>query len=170
MKKILSIFMYTIIIVILFYNITIMVQKISNPNQIPNFWGYKNFIILSGSMSNTLNEGDIIFVKEKVEIKNNDIISFKEGKSVVTHRVIEILNENDQLFFRTKGDSNKTIDDRLISRNEVEGVYCFKIAKIGLIILFFRSEQGILIFLVLTFIAFLLINKTDQKKIINGKH
>lgn len=171
MKKILSIFVYVLIAAMLLYNIAIIVQKISNPNQIPSFLGYKNFIILSESMADTLNTGDLIFVKESEEIKNNEIISFKEGSSIVTHRVIEIIEQDGQVFYKTKGDANKTIDERLITKNEIEGVYCFKIAKVGTIILFFQSEVGIFTFLVLIAIIFFYINKTDIKSSTNtGKH
>ena len=170
MKKIIKIFLYICFVFLLIYNITVMIQKICNPNQIPNFLGYKNFIILSGSMEDTLNVGDIIFTKEKSEIKNGDIISYREEQAVITHRVIDIIEQNRKTFYKTKGDANKSIDKELVSPDEIEGIYCFKIPKIGIVIVLLQSKIGIITFLIILFILYIFINKTNQKKEKNGKH
>ena len=170
MKKIIKIFVYICFTFLLIYNITVMIQKICNPDQIPNFFGYKNFVILSGSMADTLNIGDVIFIKEKSEIKKGDIISYREKQAVITHRVIDIIEQNGQIFYKTKGDANETIDKELVSVDEIEGIYCFKISKIGTIIMFLQSKTGIITFLIILFVLYVFSNKTNQRKEKKGKH
>lgn len=170
MKKIIKIFVYLSFAFLLIYNITVMIQKVCNPNEIPNFLGYKNFVILSGSMEDTLNIGDIIFIKDKSEIKNGDIISYREKQAVITHRVIDIIEQNGEIFYKTKGDANETIDKELVSIDEIEGIYCFKIAKMGTIIMFLQSKTGIMTFLVILLVLYIFTNKTSKSKEKKGKH
>lgn len=171
MKKIIKIFVYICFAFLLIYNITVMIQKICNPNQIPNFFGYKNFVILSGSMEETLKVGDIIFIKDKSEIKKGDIISYREKEAVITHRVIDIIQQKGEFFYKTKGDANETIDKELVSVDEIEGIYCFKIAKIGIIIMFLQSKIGIITFcIVIFFVLYIFTNKTSESKEKKGKH
>lgn len=170
MKKIIKFLVYISFVFLLIYNITVMIQKVCNPSQIPNFLGYKNFVILSGSMEDALNIGDVIFIKEKSEIKNGDIISYREKQAVITHRVIDIIEQNGQIFYKTKGDANETIDKELVSIDEIEGIYCFKIPKIGTIIMFFQSKTGIITFLVILFVLYIFTNKASKKQNKKGKH
>ncbi len=162
MKKTLKFLAYVCIAFLIVYNLVILIKKIKNKEEVPSFLGYKNFIILSGSMEPTLNVGDVIFIKEKVEIQENDIISFKEGSSIITHRVIEKVEQNEQEMYRTKGDANKSADQKLISVENIEGVYLFKIPRIGMVIAFLQSKVGIIIFLVLLFLVYIYINKSTS--------
>ena len=75
--KFFTILLYIIITPIIFYNLTLIIKSCINPYETPDFFGYKNFIIVSGSMEKTIMTGDAIFVKEvpQEEIEVNDIIS-----------------------------------------------------------------------------------------------
>lgn len=163
MKIIFKILLYIILILLVIYNSVLVIQKIKSPQDTPNFFGYKNFIISSGSMENSLSVGDVIFVKEDYEINKNDIISFREKSAVVTHRVIDIFEENGEKLYKTQGDANNIPDTRLISKDEIEGKYSFKIAKIGLIIMFFQSKFGIIVLLLIFLLIFVLININGSK-------
>ena len=68
-KKIISIFIYIIIIPIIVINITLIVKSFIKPNKIPDFIGYKNFVIVSESMEPTIMVGDAIFVKKSQKKK-----------------------------------------------------------------------------------------------------
>ena len=130
-KKILKIIFWIILIIIVIYSTTIIFQKIVRKDKTPDFMGYKNFIILTGSMEPTLKPGDIVFVKETTNINEQDIISFKVENAIVTHRVVEIENENGKNFYITKGDANNTNDQMKIEKNDIKGVYLFHIKYLG---------------------------------------
>ncbi len=112
-KKISRIVFWFLLIATALYSIFIIIQKLFWKDRTPGFLGYKNFIVLTGSMKPTLNEGDIVFVKETKEIKENDIIAFREGNSVVTHRVFELYKEDGKEYYITKGDANNGTDTEL---------------------------------------------------------
>ena len=82
----------------------------------PNLFGYTFFEIVSGSMSPTIEKGDMIIVKLDTDYKVGDIISFKDEDSIITHRIIEI---NDDKIV-TKGDSNNTTDNP-ITKDKIVG-------------------------------------------------
>ena len=163
-KKILKISVWVILIFIAIYSTIIIFQKIIWKEKIPNFMGYKNFIVLTGSMKPTLNIGDIVFVKETTNIKEQDIVSFRVQNSVVTHRVVEIKEENEKIIYITKGDANSGNDTELLSIENIEGKYSFKIPFVGRIILFLQKPIGMII-LCLIFSIFLMIESKKTKKI-----
>ena len=86
--------------------------------------GYSAFEVATGSMSNTIEIGDVILVKliePKETLSENEIVVFTQDTTLVTHRIIKI--NGDQII--TKGDANNTQDDP-ISRGQIIG----KVVKI----------------------------------------
>ena len=78
--------MVTIIIGIGFYYIyQIEIVK----NDYANIFGYTFFEVATGSMSPTIEIGDVIITKITKEVSENDIIVYKDGKSIITHRLIK---------------------------------------------------------------------------------
>ena len=164
-SKISKILLWIVLIIVALYSTIIIVQKLIFKDKTPSFMGYKNFIVLTGSMKPALNIGDIVIVKETDNIKKGDIISFKNQESVVTHRVYEIRKENGKDYYITKGDANSGTDDDLLSIEDIEGKYCFKIPFIGSIILFLQKPIGIIIlFSILVFCLLLSSLKTDKEQ------
>lgn len=170
MKRIFKILIWIFIALLIIYNVVLIINKLQHPYEIPDFFGYKSFIILSGSMEDEINIGDIIYVKEKSEIHENDIISFNENGAIITHRVIEIVNQQGEEFYKTKGDANASIDTQLISKDKIEGVYCFKIPKIGTIILFLQSKVGLIVFLIFLLALYVFLNRFKFKSKTKGRH
>ena len=84
-----------------------------NKSETPNFFGIKTFVIISGSMEPNLKISDIVIIKrcEQNELKENDIISFRSGQSVITHRINKIIETENGVEYITKGDNNNTKDN-----------------------------------------------------------
>lgn len=150
-KKIISIFIYIIIIPIIVINITLIVKSFIKPNKIPDFIGYKNFVIVSESMEPTIMVGDEIFVKKvpEKEIKINDIISFHDGECINTHRIVGVSEENGIKMYRTKGDNNRGEDKEKVSYDQIEGKYLFKINNFGNLIKVLQSKVTLVILILL---------------------
>ena len=75
---------FSIILIVSFICICfLLVNKVLKPNQVPNLFGYKSFIIVSGSMEPYLKVGDLIVVKDIDidKISKGDILSFWEGET-----------------------------------------------------------------------------------------
>ena len=63
-KKIISIVILLVLIPILFMSMVILINSYTHPNKIPSFFGWKPFIVLSGSMETQISVGDVVIVKE----------------------------------------------------------------------------------------------------------
>lgn len=117
MKKLFQIFLDILIVLLCFIILIKVYGNFNGKDGYPDYFGYTYFEIISGSMEDTINIGDYVFVKlSNSDIKENDVISFKYDGVIVTHRVVKI--DNDRLI--TKGDNNNTEDEE-ISINDVIG-------------------------------------------------
>jgi len=81
--------------------------------------GSLSFRIASGSMSPTIEIGDVVEVikAQPSEIRLGDVVAFREGKYVFVHRIIGKSLSNQQIIFRQMGDagvSSKTIEEQNI--------------------------------------------------------
>ena len=113
-----------LIIVGAYYLIQIKVLN----NDYANIFGYTFFEVATGSMADTIEVGDAVVVELTKDVKENDIIVYKEDDDFITHRLIEI-NENGD--FVTKGDANNT-EDKPISESQVLGKVIYIIPKLGI--------------------------------------
>lgn len=84
----------------------------------PRF-GWNTHPVLSGSMEPALPVGGVIVtVPVRLEdVQVGDIITFDTGQHRITHRVIEIVNQEQggRQWFRTKGDANEEADGQLVT-------------------------------------------------------
>ncbi len=88
-----------------------------------NIFGYSIFSTETGSMSKTIEKGDIVIVKlGENTLNEKDIITYKSGNAIITHRIKKI----DGNTIIAKGDNNNTEDDP-IEKDMVIGkvVYIF---------------------------------------------
>ena len=140
-----------ILVPILIVNLTLITKSFTNKEEVPSIGGKLPLIVLTDSMYPEIHSGDLIICStvdaEDVEVE--DIISFFDpmgnGTSVVTHRVIEIVEENGTLMFKTKGDNNNVEDKALVPAENLVGVYNFRIAGAGNVALFMQSTPGLIV-------------------------
>jgi signal peptidase I len=137
--------------------------------------GFNSFTVLTGSMEPLVPVGSIVYVVNSQSYSIGDIISFDVGKINVTHRIVDIVRKDNQLFYRTKGDANSSIDNELVPANKVTGEILFHFPYLGKFISFLRSVPGFLMFIVfptLVFVGFELwnikkeIEKETEKKVL----
>lgn len=164
--RIISVIIYIILIPMIIFNFTLIIKSFINPKETPDFFGYKSFVIVSGSMEPTIMTDDAIFVKEvpQKEIKTNDIISFSQGGTIVTHRVIGITEENGVKKYKTKGDNNNTEDREKITYEQIEGKYQFKINQFGTIIKILKSKITLAILVIMIVIISCYRSKMEKKR------
>lgn len=165
-KKAISIIVVLILLPILLMSIVILVDSYTHPDEVPSFFGWKPFIVLSGSMETQISAGDIVVVKEidTNELKKGDIIAFKDGNIVITHRIDEVTEIDGKTQYITKGDNNNTQDIGYVLPEQVEGVFKFKIARLGNIAMFIQTPLGMIVCLSIPIIIIILLQTTDSKK------
>ena len=156
-KNIIAIITYIILIPIILYNIIIIIKAANNSEEIPSVFGIKTFVIISGSMEPKLNIGDIVIIKkvEENELQENDIISFRSGESVITHRINKIIIEDTgKIKYETKGDNNNTADRTFVKFEDIEGKQINKIPYIGNVTLLLKNKITIIIILLVMYIVY----------------
>ena len=147
--------MCIILIPVLVINLTLIAKSYINKDEVPSVGGYLPLIVLTDSMVPEIYSGDLIIchTEDAEEIKVNDIIAFFDpagnGTSIVTHRVMEIVDENGKLEFRTKGDNNNTEDKMLVPAESLVGIYKTRIAGLGNVAMFMQSSTGLIVCVVL---------------------
>ena len=91
-----------------------------------NIFGYSFFEVATGSMSPTIEVGDVVITKITKDVKKNDVIVYKDGESIITHRLIE-KNEKEII---TRGDANNS-EDKPIEENMIIGQVIKIIPQLG---------------------------------------
>lgn len=145
-----------ILIPMLIINCTLLIKGWTNNNKVPSVFGYSPMIVLTDSMAGSNNDsfngGDLIFIKtvEAEEVKKGDVISFFDptgnGSTITSHRVVDVINENGKISFKTKGDNNNTEDKLPVPSENLVGAYTgFRIAGAGNIAMFMQTPWGLII-------------------------
>ena len=104
------------------------------------FFGFTFFEVATGSMKDTIQ-----IVEITKDVKENDIIVYKEEENFITHRLVEI-NENGELI--TKGDANNA-KDQPIKIDKVLGKVVYILPKIGILKKAILSKQVLILILTL---------------------
>jgi signal peptidase len=159
-----------VLVLVLVVNVTIIVKSYMHPDKVPDFMGYKPFIVLSGSMEPTILAGDLIITKitEPEKIAKDDIIAFRaEENAVVTHRVTGV-QTTDGLRFLTKGDANTGADAKAVTAEELEGIYILRLEGLGRFAMFLQTPIGMLLFVITPlclFIVYDIVSRNRRNKI-----
>lgn len=152
--KVLTVFgaiLCVILIPALIINITLIIRSYTNPDQVPSIGGNVPLIVLTDSMYPEIKSGDLIIchTADAEQIAVGDIIAFFDpagnGSSVVTHRVIEITQEDGSLAWRTQGDANNVADSALVPAKNLVGIYRSRIAGAGNVAMFMQTTQGLIL-------------------------
>ena len=106
--------------------------------QQPAVFGYSTAVVISGSMSGSIEINDMVVIHREDSYAVGDVITFKSGDSLVTHRIVEETPDG----FVTKGDANNAEDTRPVPPEAVVGKVVLVIPGIGLVIEYLRTPLG----------------------------
>lgn len=140
-----------ILLPMLIINVTLIIKSYVNADEVPSVGGLFPMIVLTDSMYPEIESGDLIIchTAQPEEIQVDDVISFYDpmgnGTSVVTHRVLEVMEENGEISFRTKGDNNNTEDQVPVPAKNLIGTYQKRIPKVGHVAMFMQTTTGLIV-------------------------
>ncbi len=128
------------------------------------------YTILTGSMEPNINPYDVIVdwtITNPKDIKIGDVITFISTSSLtkgmtITHRVINIKEDQNGFSYQTKGDANLSPDTAYVPFTNVKGKVLFRIPQLGRLQSFLATKGGWLIIVV---IPALIVIITDLLKI-----
>ncbi len=159
------------IVVLIIISITCLVLIFQNTFLKNNsILGFRTYVIASNSMAPVLKYGDVILIKEinYDDIKVNDIITYKgisgefKGK-VITHRVIDIVYNEDTKVLKTKGEANDGIDPD-VHESQVYGKLVYKFVFLSFISKVVRNKIGFVLFVFIPFALIFVLEVINMAK------
>ncbi len=103
--------------------------------------GIRPYAVKTGSMEPAIQTGSVCFVDQRVkfeEIREGDIIAFKAGEMLVTHRAVGVDGDG----ITTRGDANNTDDAAKVTKEGFIGKTVFWLPHIGRIMLYGHTSDG----------------------------
>ena len=98
--------------------------------------------------NNGFNLGDIFIVSGRSEIHEGDIIiySYAAERNPIIHRVVEIIEEDGEVYYKTKGDHNSdsSVFEQKINKDSVYGKAVIKVPLLGWVKIWFTTLIKIL--------------------------
>ena len=157
--KIIGNILYAIIFIIVLFILIIAILQRTTNNEITLF-GYRIFVVATGSMTPKYEVGDVLVSKEvdpaTIQVGDDIVYKGKEGSfkdKIVTHQVIMIEKENENYRIQTKGIAN-TKEDPEITQNEVIGKVIY---KMGVLSLLQRAMSNNYVFYFVVFVPIVLL-------------
>ncbi|WP_245799129.1 signal peptidase I SipW [Virgibacillus siamensis] len=141
------------LLIIVLVGMTFLVISARASGGEPQLFGYQVKTVLSGSMSPEFETGSIILVeklKQTENLQKGDVITFKENSDhLVTHRIVEVVQQGDAVQYRTKGDNNEAPDMNLVLPDNVVAQYTgFTIPYVGYLLSYAGSPMGVAVLLI----------------------
>lgn len=140
-----------ILIPILIINCILIVKSFTS-EEVPSVSGVLPLIVLTDSMYPEIQSGDLIIchTADAETIEVGDVIAFFDpagnGTTIVTHRVVEVTQQDGKLAWRTKGDNNNAEDRLPVTEDKLVAVYKgTRLAGFGNVALFMQTTPGLII-------------------------
>ncbi len=141
--NILYILSFILVVLIL---IVVLIQRFSNNDFA--IGGIRIFSVASGSMAPEYEVGDILISKEvpPEEINEGDVVTYKGIKGdvsgkIITHEVVEKIEENGKYTFVTKGTANSQEDPK-ITEDQIYGKVIYKSVILSFICKLLQNMYG----------------------------
>lgn len=103
-------------------------------------------VIATGSMIPMIQPGDIILVDKDIDVNalsKGQVIQFRRDKILISHRVIEIVENDGVKSYKTQGDNNSGPDKELVKPEDVKGEIIKVVPKLGWPTLLLKSKKEI---------------------------
>jgi signal peptidase I len=125
---------------------------------LPNVLGYKTYVVLSGSMEPAIHTGSVVLALPVAPeaLKVGDVIVYNRSdvSESITHRIIQVEDNNGKPSFVTKGDANGAPDSWTVQYNgNTSGKIVLAVPYLGYAYSAVGSPQGRLIFLIVPVIV-----------------
>ena len=147
---------YSLLVLLCIITLNIVYNKVVKKESLPRILDYYIFNVETGSMEPTIHVGDYIIVKKTKDVKKSDIVTFSKDDYFITHRIIDI-NDNEVI---TKGDANN-LQDEPILRSDILGKF---VCKSNLIALIVKYKYYIVGFVIGTYLLSFLFNEKNGKE------
>lgn len=165
-KRIVNIVVDILVVLILMVSILVVMLSLTTKSSgVPNIFGIAPLSVQTASMEDTINPGDLIFcdvAEEEEEYQVGDIVTFPieiNGEKVLnTHRIVEVVKDENITYYRTQGDNKETNpepDEEFQTTFSIVAKYTgTKISGLGNVLSFIRTQLGFFLCILLPMIIF----------------
>lgn len=161
--RVLSAIVTVILALLLAANVYVIAARAVTGEPQPTVFGFSAAVVVTGSMSPAIEPGDLVVCRRSADYAVGDVITFRSGASLVTHRIVGSAENG----YITQGDANNVADADPVPRGAVVGKVVFTVPKLGIFIEKLRTPLGMT---VLVLIGFALIELPKFKEVYHGKH
>lgn len=151
--------LYAIVAILVFTASMLAYDKYIKKSAIPSFFGKSVLVIATPSMTGAVDAGDVIIIEKQSSYKVGDIITYLPAAEAtsVTHRIVRIEGEK----FYAKGDANNSEDPDPIFESQIVGKMVKRIPKVGIIIEWLRTWQGVAFVIAIGVVVVVLVMVAD---------
>lgn len=143
---------------LLLCNLYLIFMERIDGTEFPTILGYSTAVVASGSMEPALSVDDLVLNHAQNSYAAGDIITFRSGDSLTTHRIADITEAG----YITRGDANNAVDPDVVPPDAVVGRVVGKIPHIGSALAFLKTPLGMMV-LVFTGILIVILPYSSPK-------
>lgn len=130
--------------------------------------GWRIGAVTSDSMGSELRVWDAVVSRpvDPADIKLGDVIAFEspnEPNTIITHRVVGIVDDGGSIGFRTQGDANPTPDKFIVPAKNLEGEIILNVPYLGYLIVLTQNPYQFAILLMASVLAIFFIRKINLR-------
>jgi signal peptidase len=120
---------------------------------VPLLFGYRTFIVLSGSMEPAIHTGDVVVDRQIApeEVQVGDVITYRDPdrqNRLITHRVRGMRTSEGKVYFVTQGDANTDSQKWTTATGGTVGVVRLRVVKLGYVLFYVNRPIGRLVMIV----------------------
>ena len=161
--RVVSAVITAVLALLLAANVYVIAARAVTGEPQPTVFGFSAAVVVTGSMSPAIEPGDLVVCRRSADYAVGDVITFRSGASLVTHRIVGSTPDS----YITQGDANNVADADPVPRGAIVGKVVFTVPKLGIFIEKLRTPLGMT---VLVLIGFALIELPKFKEVYHGKH
>ena len=173
---IIGIVLCVLLVPILIVNCTLIIKSFVNKDEVPDFAGIVPLIVLSDSMYPDIEKGDLIITQavDPSTLGVGDVISFYAAEddytTIWTHKIIEVVEQDGKVMFRTQGINNPTPDGKLRETDKIVGKWSeVRFAGVGNIAMAMQRPGGLIACVVVPILLFVGYDVIRRKMYEKGK-
>lgn len=119
--------------------------------------GWGMYAVIGNSMQPTIPSGAVILTQRRTVYADGDVITRRlDNGQLVTHRILNGIEDGGEVEYRLKGDGNQTADAELVNAQEIVGRVSYMVPWLGYAVMFSKTKLGIGLLIVLPAIILML--------------
>ena len=147
-KKIITVIINIVFVLLIVVGILIAITLLPIKGNI------KIYSVRTGSMEPSIPVGSMIVAQPQSKYQKEEIVTFlpynaNDKKDTITHRIVDVVESESQVFYSTKGDANDEEDIGLINGNQIKGKVLLKVPALGYVIGYLKTLPGLILIIII---------------------